>query len=190
MLAVRRMSVGVSLFFVISGYCIAASAAGHAKKGGSAWGFMGRRAWRIYPPYWAALLGFVAVVVALDAAGLGRLCRGPLGIDLDNPGSLSWGQWLGNLTLAETWRPYVWGPRRDVYTSVAWSLCFEEQFYVICFLALWLAPGGSTGRSAWRRGRSWRSGSGSGGRAGWVLSAARSRSSGTSSPSDWRSITA
>jgi peptidoglycan/LPS O-acetylase OafA/YrhL len=24
---------------------------------------------------------------------------------------------------------------------VAWSLCFEEQFYLMCFLALWLAPG-------------------------------------------------
>jgi peptidoglycan/LPS O-acetylase OafA/YrhL len=23
---------------------------------------------------------------------------------------------------------------------VAWSLCFEEQFYLVCFLALWLAP--------------------------------------------------
>ena len=67
------MNLGVSLFFVISGYCIAASAEATARKGGSPWGFMGRRVWRIYPPYWAALLGFVAVVVALDAAGLGRL---------------------------------------------------------------------------------------------------------------------
>ena len=101
---------------------------------------MGRRVWRIYPPYWAALLGFAAAVAALDGLGLGRFCRGPLAINLDPVGAIDWRHWLGNLTLTETWRHYVWGPPRNVYTSVAWSLCFEEQFYMICFLALWLAP--------------------------------------------------
>ena len=33
------------------------------------------------------------------------------------------------------------GAGANVYTRVAWSLCFEEQFYLICFLALLLAPG-------------------------------------------------
>ena len=140
-LAVRRMNLGVSLFFVISGYCIAASAESTGRKGGSPWAFMGRRFWRIYPPYWAALLGFVAIVVALDAAGYLRLATGPLGVELDPPRSLDWRQWLGNLTLTETWRPHFWGPQRNVYTGVAWSLCFEEQFYLICFLALWIVPG-------------------------------------------------
>lgn len=139
-LAVRRMNLGVPLFFVISGYCIAASAASTARKGGSPWSFMGRRFWRIYPPYWAALLGFVAIVVALEVAGHARLATGPLGVELDPPRSLDWRQWMGNLTLTETWRPHVFGPDRNVYTGVAWSLCFEEQFYLICFLALWLAP--------------------------------------------------
>lgn len=140
-LAVRRMNLGVPLFFVISGYCIAASAESTGRKGGSPWAFLGRRFWRIYPPYWAALLGFLAIVVALDVAGHGRLATGPLGVEIDPPRSLDWRQWLGNLTLTETWRPHVWGPGRNVYTGVAWSLCFEEQFYLICFLALWLAPG-------------------------------------------------
>ncbi len=140
-LVVRRMNLGVSLFFVISGYCIAASAEATGRKGGSPWAFIGRRFWRIYPPYWAALLGFLAIVVALDVSGHGRLVTGPLGVDLDPPRSLDWRQWLGNLTLTETWRPHFWGPERNVYTGVAWSLCFEEQFYLICFLTLWLAPG-------------------------------------------------
>ena len=139
-LAVRRMNLGVSLFFVISGYCIAASVEATRRKDGSPWTFMSRRFWRIYPPYWAALFGFIAIVCLLQMTGYGRLASGPLGVELDPPGSLDWRQWLGNLTLTETWRPHVWGPDRSVYTGVAWSLCFEEQFYLICFLALWLTP--------------------------------------------------
>lgn len=140
-LAVRRMNLGVVLFFVISGYCIAASADATARRGESPWAFLGRRVWRIYPPYWAALLGFTVLLLGLDAAGLGRMYSGPLGVELDPPGALDWRQWLGNLTLTETWRPHVWGPGRNVLTGVAWSLCFEEQFYLICFLALCLMPG-------------------------------------------------
>jgi peptidoglycan/LPS O-acetylase OafA/YrhL len=141
-LAVRRMKLGVSLFFVISGYCIAASALATARRGEPPWEFVRRRVWRIYPPYWFALLGFAAVVVALDAGGLGRLYRGGgLSVALDPPGALDWRQWLGNVTLTETWRPHLGGPERSIYTAVAWSLCFEEQFYLVCFLALWFAPG-------------------------------------------------
>lgn len=137
----RRMSLGVTLFFVISGYCIAASLESTRQRGDSAWTFLGRRVWRIYPPYWLALLGFMAVVAVLDSAGFARYFCGPLGVQLDVPGALDWRQWLGNLTLTETWRPHVWGPERNVFTGVAWSLCFEEQFYFLGFLALCLAPG-------------------------------------------------
>lgn len=140
-LAVRRMNLGVTLFFVISGYCIAASAAATGRRGDAPGSFLSRRFWRIYPPYWFALFGFLAVVAGLDAFGLSRLYHHPLGVELDPPGALEWRQWLGNATLTETWRPHVWGPERNVYTGVAWSLCFEEQFYMICFLILWLAPG-------------------------------------------------
>lgn len=137
-LAVRRMKLGVSLFFVISGYCIAASVDSHRIRGASPWTFLGRRLWRIYPPYWAALLGFVAIVILLDFAGLERLHAGTRAIALDPPWALDLPRWVGNLTLTETWRPHVWGPGRDVYTGIAWSLCYEEQFYLVCFFALLL----------------------------------------------------
>jgi peptidoglycan/LPS O-acetylase OafA/YrhL len=136
LLALRRMKLGVSLFFVISGYCIAASADSHRQRGTSPWSFLGRRFWRIYPPYWAALAAFVAVVLLLDFAGLERFHSGSRAIVLDSPTALDLPRWVGNITLTETWRPHVWGPERDVYTGVAWSLCYEEQFYLICFLAL------------------------------------------------------
>jgi peptidoglycan/LPS O-acetylase OafA/YrhL len=137
---VRRMSLGVTIFFVISGYCIAASADASARRGDRPLAFMSRRLWRIYPPYWSALALFALVVATLEITGLGWLYRGSLAVVLDPPQILDWRQWLGNITLTETWRPHVWGPERNVYTGVAWSLCFEEQFYLICFLILWLIP--------------------------------------------------
>jgi peptidoglycan/LPS O-acetylase OafA/YrhL len=138
--ALCRMKYGVSLFFVISGYCIAASADAARRRGAPPGAFLAKRFWRIYPPYWAALLGFVLVTSALDAAGLDRLHRGDRVLVLDSPRELVPLHWLGNVTLTETWRPHVLGPQRNVYTAVAWSLCFEEQFYLICFLALVFAP--------------------------------------------------
>jgi len=136
----NRLSLGVPLFFVISGYCILASVDGIRRKGGSPWTFLGRRLWRIYPPYWMALLFFITVVACLDAVGGYSLHYGDHAVTLDSPSVLDWPSWLGNITLTETWRPHVWGPERDIYTGIAWSLCFEEQFYFLCFLVLLLAP--------------------------------------------------
>lgn len=138
--AVNRLNLGVPLFFVISGYCIFASVDAVRRKGGTPWTFLARRFWRIYPPYWSALLFFIAVVACLDAVGLHGLHYGKHAVPLDSPRVLEWPCWLGNITLTETWRPHVWGPPRDIYTGIAWSLCFEEQFYFICFLVLLLAP--------------------------------------------------
>jgi peptidoglycan/LPS O-acetylase OafA/YrhL len=140
--ATHRMSLGVTLFFVISGYCIVASAHASRRPAGAAepYRFLLRRFWRIYPPYWAAIVFFAVVILGLDAAGLGRLHRGTHALVLDAPSALSPSQWLGNFSLTETWRPHLGGPPRNVFTAVAWSLCFEEQFYLVCFLTLWLAP--------------------------------------------------
>jgi peptidoglycan/LPS O-acetylase OafA/YrhL len=137
---VRRFKLGVPLFFVVSGYCIAASVDAARRQGASPWEFLCRRVRRIYPPYWAAIGYFVAAVVVLDGVDLGHLHRNPLWIVLDSPWQVVLSKWVGNLTLTETLRPHLWGPARDVYTAVAWSLCYEEQFYLVCFLALFLVP--------------------------------------------------
>jgi peptidoglycan/LPS O-acetylase OafA/YrhL len=138
-----RLNLGVALFFVISGYCIAASVDATRRRGLSPLAFLGRRVWRIYPPYWAAVLFFIAATAGLDALGLERLHYGSgrHALQLDSPRALDATQWLGNLTLTEEWRPLVWQPPpRKVLTRVAWSLCYEEQFYFVCFLALLAAP--------------------------------------------------
>ncbi|MEO6808725.1 MAG: acyltransferase [Isosphaeraceae bacterium] len=135
-----QLNVGTPLFFVISGYCIAASIDSTRRKGLSPAHFLARRFWRIFPPYWAALFVFVAVVATLDHFGLDRLHRSAFGLELTSPGELNRAQWLGNLTLTETWRPHIAGSYGVVFTRMAWSLCYQEQFYLICFLALVLTP--------------------------------------------------
>lgn len=135
------LNIGSPLFFVMSGYCIASSVASAGREGRSPFSFLYRRLWRIYPTYWAALFLFAAVVIVLDGFGLERLHRSDFALQLDSPRTLTASQWLGNLTLTETWRPVVWGGHyASVYTRVAWSLCYQEQFYFICALALWLTP--------------------------------------------------
>jgi peptidoglycan/LPS O-acetylase OafA/YrhL len=134
-----RMNLGVPLFFVISGYCIAASVESVRRHGAGAGRFLARRVWRIYPPYWAALLGFVLVTAGLDALGLRRLHDdgGRHALQLDSPGKLDRTQWVGNITLTEGYRTTFWRPPdAEIFTRVAWSLCYEEQFYFVCFLAL------------------------------------------------------
>jgi peptidoglycan/LPS O-acetylase OafA/YrhL len=131
-----RMNLGVPLFFVISGYCILASADGNRRRGKSGFAFLGRRLWRIYPPYWAALLWFLAVTTALPALGLERLLLPPHALEVFRPAAMTPAQWLGNVTLTETWRPLIGGGPSLVWTRVAWSLCYEEQFYLVCFLTL------------------------------------------------------
>lgn len=136
----HHMNLAVPLFFVISGYCIAASMDAHRRRGASPWHFLGRRAWRIYPPYWAAVACFAAVVPALRMAGWPRV-EGEYSLRLGSPAELTWAQWLGNLTLTETWRPQVFGgaPYANL-TRISWTLCFEEQFYLVCFLLLLAFP--------------------------------------------------
>ena len=128
---VRQMDLGVPLFFVISGYCIAASAVGHRRRGASTYSFVSKRLLRIYPPYWAALAGFAAFAAGLDATGFHRLRDGAFALQLDGPKDLGMNQWLGNIALAETWRPLIVRPEARLLTRVAWSLCYEKQFYLV-----------------------------------------------------------
>ena len=83
---------------------------------------------------------FVAATWSLDQLGLTRLHKNIHSLELDSPEQLNRAQWLGNVSLTETWRSKVWGGGSPmVYTRVAWSLCYEEQFYLVCFLTLLVA---------------------------------------------------
>ena len=75
-IASTRLAIGPSLFFVISGFCVAASVESSRRKGTSPLAFLGRRFWRIVPTYWVALVGFV--VVSLEADTRVALCEAQL----------------------------------------------------------------------------------------------------------------
>jgi len=113
----------VMIFFVISGYCITASAES-CRRNGTGWrSFMMRRIRRIYPPYLLAM-AFYAVTRALKFS-LG----GPN--ELDRP-LLTW---IQNLTLTQ-WVSDLFHPiatpanNPDLFVTAFWSLNYEEQFYL------------------------------------------------------------
>ena len=143
-LITSRLWVGVPFFFVISGYCIAASAESASRKPWSAGRFFYRRFRRIYPPLWAYLLLCAIGIACLSPAAL----PGPTPAYLHPipyPQDVPLGQWLGSITLTEEWRHYVGGPPRGYFTGQVWTLCYEEQFYLVMGVIVavarrWLFP--------------------------------------------------
>jgi peptidoglycan/LPS O-acetylase OafA/YrhL len=136
------MVVGVPLFFVISGYCIAATADATIARGGSVGGYFARRFRRIFPPYLAAVAlvaVFALVVERVASPGLVGAEFGPIA-PVPDPATLSPLQWLTNLTLTESWRPLVDPSRPNRYQiGPAWTLCYEEQFYAVTGVVLLVA---------------------------------------------------
>lgn len=133
--------VGVPFFFVISGYAISATADVFRRQAGGAGTYFRRRIRRIYPPYWAMLALQVVLVFAIDVALRPGLLTSSIA-PIDRPWDLSVGQWLGNLTLTESWRATALPFRSDqaFILGQAWTLCYEEQFYLVAGLAVLLWP--------------------------------------------------
>ena len=112
---------GVFLFFPVSGYCICAAM--HRAENASPGRFLRRRWKRIYPPYLASVI--VSVAVAVMALPFNRGSADDLVLTVP--------AWLSILTLTQVFTPYA-GRINPVY----WSLCYEEQFYLVMALALWM----------------------------------------------------
>jgi peptidoglycan/LPS O-acetylase OafA/YrhL len=129
--------IGVPLFFVISGYCIAATADRTRLRGSSLTSYFARRFRRIYPPLWIAIVLSVLFFVVVDVMMLPGLLSHEPWAQL-RPWWFSPWQWFGNITLTETWRHYVVGGPRGHFPGQAWTLCYEEQFYAVVGLLLLL----------------------------------------------------
>ena len=124
-----RLWIGVPLFFVISGYCIAAAAVNGVERGRGIGTFLVRRFRRIYPPLWIYLIFSTTALMLLPEA----LLPGPAGgfeQPIPRPQSLAWWHWLGQFTLTEEWRGNVVGPPKHYFAGQLWTLCYEEQFYL------------------------------------------------------------
>lgn len=122
--------LGVPVFFVISGYCLAQVIESRARRQISPVTFWFDRLLRIFPVYWAALL--LTIALALLATPFNRL---PPSTAL--PTSLH--VWITNLSLTTSWQ--------GLYPQlpVSWSLDYEIGFYALVGFAL-LRPFGSVGR--------------------------------------------
>jgi peptidoglycan/LPS O-acetylase OafA/YrhL len=135
----NTFSVGVALFFVISGYCISAAADRVRQQGHGVRGYFFRRFRRIYPPFWIVLALSVAFFVLVDFWPLpGLLSSKPWAQPRPNWYSAS--QWFGNITLTETWRHHLFGATRAHFPGQSWTLCYEEQFYLLTGLLLAFVP--------------------------------------------------
>ncbi|MBB6051593.1 acyltransferase family protein [Armatimonas rosea] len=108
--------LGVQLFFVISGFCIANAAAISQARDPGVGSFFVARLRRIFPPYWCALLLTTLPLVVMQLRGAGTA---------ETAGMLTGGNIFWNLTLTQliTKTPSI--------VAVSWTLCFELAFYLL-----------------------------------------------------------
>lgn len=122
----------VILFFVISGYCIAAAAESCVRRGWGFRGFMWRRVRRIFPPYLCALAFFLATRLIRVFVEHMRFSK-PFSFWVMN---LTLTQWLYLLRHPEPWA----ANNKSLFVTAFWTLCYEEQFYLVMGLLI-LAAG-------------------------------------------------
>ena len=128
---------GVPLFFVISGYCIAAAADSTRRRQNAGLSYFARRFKRIYPPVWAFLI--LCVLIHLVFSWIESRTGLPLKISHRDPFTVNPISWLGSFTLTEEWRLHLFGPTRDYFQWHLWTLCYEEQFYFVMGLVVVVA---------------------------------------------------
>ena len=132
----QRLWLGVPIFFVISGYCISASADSTRRLGRPISEYFFRRFRRIFPPYW------ICVAISFVIVACGEYLVTGLFAGVGLPWKIPAVHWIGNLTLTETWLgnvlkyPFAWN---NLFIGPAWTLCYEEQFYAVVGILIWLA---------------------------------------------------
>ncbi len=124
-----QLHIGVEMFFVISGYCITASAQSIRRSGRSIREYFLRRFLRIVPPFWCALIGSILICFAIDFFSPDSLRRAPWPLPM--PWDLTFFQWVGSITLTNTWIGFLTGQPKLDFPIQQWTLCYEMQFYVV-----------------------------------------------------------
>ena len=128
---------GVAVFFVISGYCITSSADKASHHGAGQLSFLKKRFFRIYPPFWAALIITVLTPYLLESISFLR--TGHLAWpdrDWESYGVKDW------LQIASLARVFYGTEQEDLHVlfrgvnPVYWTLAIEFQFYLVMFFSL------------------------------------------------------
>ena len=121
---------GVQVFFVISGYCITERLARAWTAARPASRFLADRAWRIFPPYWAALAFAIALNIVSQPFN-----HQPIFAVGHEPGAIpvAPSAWLRMLTLTEPWVV------REPYLLVSWTLTYELGYYLLAVVAFGVA---------------------------------------------------
>jgi len=130
--------LGVPLFIVLSGYVlmlpVMTRSDGYRVPGGF-WKFIWRRARRILPPYWAALVLFALVVLFVP------VMHNPHGTQWDTKLPMGWGAFLTHLFLVHDFFPTYIGK----INGPMWSVAIEWQIYflmALLILPMWRLLGG------------------------------------------------
>ena len=124
--------LGVQMFFVVSGYCIAAAAAASLARGRSTGDFLLARARRIFPAYWCSLAFYIpaALLMAMLVAR-GRVhASGMADVNIFHQRI---GFYLAHLVLLQQ------GLRYPALSVVYWTLCYEAAFYALVAVCLAIA---------------------------------------------------
>lgn len=133
--------LGVPMFFVISGYCLTASAESAAGRGESAWSFMRRRLVRIYPPLWLSIV--VIAILPFASEALSSLKTGQFvapRADEHRYLDFGWTDWFSYASLVQVFSPGSGSgfleEKFSALNSVYWTLAVELQFYFVITAAL------------------------------------------------------
>jgi peptidoglycan/LPS O-acetylase OafA/YrhL len=118
--------VGVDLFFVLSGFLITGILLDAKDRPNYFRNFYARRTVRIFPLYYAFLVVMLLVLPALvgHSAFVAHLGEPPVG---------QWAYWLYVYNLFQGHH----GPTFSHALGVTWSLCIEEQFYLLWPTVVW-----------------------------------------------------
>jgi peptidoglycan/LPS O-acetylase OafA/YrhL len=132
----KHGSLGVPLFFVISGYVIIASAESALRQSKSAGYFLKRRFFRIFPPFWCSILLIISLPYLMEAISAIKT-----GYYVNPDPSfvyLSLSEWLKIVTLTKIFMSFNGDLQREFsdVNSVYWTLAIEFQFYLCVYAAL------------------------------------------------------
>jgi peptidoglycan/LPS O-acetylase OafA/YrhL len=130
-------SLGVPMFFVISGYVITLSAESNLKNNKSPFAFLKARFLRIYPAFWASVI--VVLLTPYVIESISALKSGEYIIPENIFTKFNHIEWSNFLLLTKVF----WATSHDLQAefnsvnSVYWTLAIEFQFYLVVSLALY-----------------------------------------------------